>query len=100
MRGRPVKKFTGRNAELKYLNQYYEKDGSQLLIVYGSKGVGKTRLLQEFCKDKKWCYLIETVGWNITYTDGLHPDANGGLVAGENIALEIKKVLGENYFLV
>lgn len=53
-----MKKFTGRNAELKYLNQYYEKDGSQLLIVYGSKGVGKTRLLQEFCKDKKWCYYL------------------------------------------
>ncbi|MGN0168865.1 MAG: ATP-binding protein [Acetatifactor sp.] len=53
-----MKKFTGRNAELNYLKQYYDKEDSRLLVVYGSKGVGKTRLLQEFCRGKKWSYYL------------------------------------------
>ncbi len=53
-----MKTFAGRVAELDYLKQYYAKTGSQMLIVYGRKGVGKTRLLEEFCKDKKWGYYL------------------------------------------
>lgn len=53
-----MREFTGRSAEINYLKQYYEKDGSQLLVVYGSKGVGKTRLLQEFCRGKKGSYYL------------------------------------------
>ena len=42
----------GRINELRYLNNFYEKSGSQMVVVYGQKGVGKTRLLKEFTKDK------------------------------------------------
>lgn len=51
-------KFIGRNAELNYLDQYYRSDNSQLLVVYGAKGIGKTRLLQEFCRDKNSSYYL------------------------------------------
>ena len=34
--------FTGREKELQYLNDYYEKSGTQILVVYGQKGIGKT----------------------------------------------------------
>lgn len=50
--------FTGRNTELGYLDKYYKEPGSQLVIVYGGRGVGKTRLLQEFCAGKKWSYYL------------------------------------------
>ena len=53
-----MKEFTGRTTELNYLKQYFDRDGSQLLVLYGSKGVGKTRLLQEFCRNKKWNYYL------------------------------------------
>jgi len=44
-------------------------------------------------------YLVETEGWNITTTDGTHPDLAGGLVAGNKLAVEIIKILGKNYFI-
>lgn len=53
-----MKEFVGRNAELRFLEQYYGRPGSQLVIVYGSKGVGKTRLLQEFCAGKGFAYYL------------------------------------------
>lgn len=53
-----MKEFAGRESELKFLEQYYGRPGSQLVVVYGSRGVGKTRLLQEFCRDKKSCYYL------------------------------------------
>ncbi|MFA6809159.1 MAG: ATP-binding protein, partial [Eubacteriales bacterium] len=46
----------GRSTELNYLNNYYQKDGSQLLVLYGQKNIGKTTLLSEFVKDKPYTY--------------------------------------------
>lgn len=42
----------GRDLELKYLNACYEREGSQIIVVYGEKNVGKTSLLREFAADK------------------------------------------------
>lgn len=53
-----MKEFTGRDSELNFLEQYYRRPGSQLVVVYGSKGVGKTRLLKEFCRGKKSFYYL------------------------------------------
>lgn len=48
--------FSGRNSELRYLNTYYGRKGSQILVLYGEKNVGKTALLFEFIKDKPGYY--------------------------------------------
>ena len=45
----------GRAQELKYLNTYYDRTGSQIMVVYGEKNVGKTTLLRQFVQDKP-CY--------------------------------------------
>lgn len=45
-----------RTKELQYLNQYYQKEGSHLLVVYGQEGIGKTTLLKEFVKGKAYRY--------------------------------------------
>lgn len=50
--------FVGRDTELNYLNRYYRKDGSQILVVYGQKGVGKTTLLKNFSSDKNCVYYL------------------------------------------
>ena len=42
----------GRSAELAQLNQYYSRQGSQIVVVYGQKNIGKASLLREFTKDK------------------------------------------------
>lgn len=48
----------GREAELKFLEHYYVGEGSQILVVYGQKGVGKTTLLKHFTEGKKSAYYL------------------------------------------
>lgn len=42
--------------ELQYLNHYYEKEGSQLVVLYGQKNMGMTGMIQDFCHDKPQSY--------------------------------------------
>lgn len=44
--------FIGREDELKFLNDKYEADDGQLVVLYGRRRVGKTETLREFCKGK------------------------------------------------
>ena len=52
--------FTGREKELQDLNDYYLKPGTQILVVYGQKGIGKTALLEQFTEDKD-CFYYEAI---------------------------------------
>ena len=45
--------FIGREAEMKKLNRLYKDKGFQMPVIYGRRRVGKTRLISEFCSDKK-----------------------------------------------
>lgn len=47
----------GRNAELNQLGNYYDRDKSQILVMYGQKYVGKTSLIKEFISDKPNYYF-------------------------------------------
>ena len=38
----------GRNNELNQLATYYERDRSQIVVLYGQKYIGKTAILKEF----------------------------------------------------
>lgn len=49
--------FLGRASELSYLEQRYQKQGSQMVVVYGQKNVGRTTLLREFAKEKPFVFL-------------------------------------------
>lgn len=40
----------GRKREMDYLNELYNHDTFEFLIMYGRRRVGKTTLLQEFSK--------------------------------------------------
>ncbi len=58
-----MENFAGRDSELDFLKRQYDRTGSQLIVVYGNKGVGKTRLLQEFCGDREWkCNICIRMG--------------------------------------
>lgn len=50
--------LVGRATELKYLNDYYYREGNQRLIIYGQKYIGKTSLIREFAKDKPCHYYM------------------------------------------
>lgn len=55
--------------------------------------------IRDCASGKPYVKVVETTGWTITFTDGVHPDVNGGIVAGEKLANAIVSVLGKNYFL-
>lgn len=48
----------GRAAELEQLKHYYDRDGSQIVVIYGQKNIGKTALVKEFAAGKPSCYYL------------------------------------------
>lgn len=48
--------FYCRDNELAKLNKRYQDDRFECVIIYGRRRVGKTALINEFCKDKKTIY--------------------------------------------
>jgi hypothetical protein len=55
--------------------------------------------IRDCVADKLFCYLVETDDWGVTFTDWVHPDINGGIIAGEKLADAITKVLGKEFFI-
>ncbi|MHA1589165.1 MAG: ATP-binding protein [Candidatus Njordarchaeales archaeon] len=49
--------FIDREAELEYLEKIWRTNKAELIIVWGRRRVGKTRLLLEYSKNKKTLYL-------------------------------------------
>lgn len=57
--------FIGREKELASLNEFYEKDGIGMTVIYGRRRIGKSTLITEFVKDKKTIFYTATkVGKN------------------------------------
>lgn len=48
----------GRTSELKHLNSYYDQEGSQIVVVYGERNIGKSELVRSFVQDKPNCYYL------------------------------------------
>ncbi len=48
----------GRKAELRHLNNYYDREGSQIVVVYGQRHVGKTTLVREFMAERPGYYYL------------------------------------------
>lgn len=49
--------FKGRAKELNKLSKLWEKDKFEMVIVYGRRRVGKTTLINEFCKGKRTVFF-------------------------------------------
>ncbi|MDR1194554.1 MAG: ATP-binding protein [Peptococcaceae bacterium] len=50
--------FVGRKSELASLNASYSRDSFQFPVIYGRRRVGKTTLINEFCRGKKTVYFV------------------------------------------
>lgn len=79
--------FYCREEELRKLNKRYEAGNFECIIIYGRRRVGKTALINEFCKDKSVIYFSAL---NATESENLKtlskaiqgykdPDSVGGL---------------------
>lgn len=51
-------RFVDRKAELESLGRFYKEERFQFIPIYGRRRVGKTRLVQEFMKDKPAIYFL------------------------------------------
>ncbi|MCD7744075.1 MAG: ATP-binding protein [Lachnospiraceae bacterium] len=49
--------FIGREKELKRLNTMYKSDKLEMAVIYGRRRVGKTTLINEFCKGKRTVFF-------------------------------------------
>jgi AAA+ ATPase superfamily predicted ATPase len=50
--------FIGRKNELSSLEKCYARDAFQFAVIYGRRRVGKSTLINEFCRDKKSIYNV------------------------------------------
>ena len=64
----PESMFINRTAELNLLNKIYKKGKADLILLYGRRRIGKTRLLKEFIKDKDSFYFIGDISADILKT--------------------------------
>lgn len=53
-----IQQFIDRKDELKSLNDFYERKGSQFIVIYGRRRVGKTELIKEFVKNREHIYFL------------------------------------------
>ncbi|OGT63551.1 MAG: hypothetical protein A3J38_01170 [Gammaproteobacteria bacterium RIFCSPHIGHO2_12_FULL_45_9] len=47
-------KFVGRTAELHHLNALYTAEDAKLIVLYGRRRIGKSRLIEQFIQGKKY----------------------------------------------
>lgn len=52
--------FIGRERELASLQEFYDKDGIGMTVIYGRRRIGKSTLITEFIKDKKAIFYTAT----------------------------------------
>jgi uncharacterized protein len=52
--------FIGRERELAALQEFYDKDGIGMTVIYGRRRIGKSTLIAEFVKDKKTIFYTAT----------------------------------------
>ena len=50
--------FIGRTRELMELEKLYNTSKFQMAVIYGRRRIGKTRMIQEFIKDKAAVYIM------------------------------------------
>lgn len=54
--------------------------------------------IRSCASDRPYCYVVETSGWGVTYTDAAHPDINGSDIAANNLADALIYLFGNMYF--
>lgn len=82
-------------ATLTHLREKYPDTPIVYLIPFNQ---AHSRVIPDVVEAMDNAYVVETRGWSISYTDGVHPDAAGAKAAGEKLAAALIEIFGEDYF--
>lgn len=55
-----MRRFIDRQSEMETLEQEYHREEASFVVIYGRRRVGKTALINEFCKNKSALYYLAT----------------------------------------
>ena len=78
----------GRSHEYAYLNEYLKRPGSQLVVFYGQKFLGKTAFLLDYCNERPFSYYLAVSGSEKQNLDALEKEAE----KLKDISAEEKKI--------
>jgi lysophospholipase L1-like esterase len=81
-------------ATLTHLREKYPDTPIVYLIPFNQ---AHSRVIPGVVEKMENAYVIETRGWKISYTDGIHPDVAGAKYAGEQLAAALVEIFGEDY---
>jgi len=88
--------FIGRENELDKLNRMYNSDKFESVIIYGRRRVGKTTLINEFCKGKNTIFfaaLESNRQMNLeAFSNAVYANANITFKGFEDIFIHIAKI--------
>lgn len=88
--------ISGFNSVLNRLSVKYS--GTPIFVILPFNGAKRSEITT--CVNGRTnIYLVDTKGWNIDTTDGVHPNIAGGVTAGQKLANAIISVLGKSYFI-
>ncbi len=55
-----MSRFVDRDSEMETLEREYRREEASFVVIYGRRRVGKTALINEFCKNKPALYYLAT----------------------------------------
>ena len=55
--------------------------------------------IREVADERKYCYVVETSDYDITYSDNAHPNASGAESIAIRLSADIEKLVGKQYFM-
>ena len=94
--GHPAATFEGKLEEtVNHLREVYPDVPVVYLIPFNQAMASSIRKVMEGVPNG---YVIETRGWRLSYTDGVHPAAEGARLAGEKLAAALIEIFGEEFF--
>jgi hypothetical protein len=73
--------------------------GVLIFLMVPFSGTRKTEV-QTVANSSANTAFVDTTGWGVTYTDGVHPDLNGSNAAGQKLAEFLNNYFGRSYFMV
>lgn len=91
--------FVGREQELKKLNRMYQSRKLEVAIIYGRRRVGKTTLINEFCRDKRTVFFAAQENSAEQNLETLS-NAVSEVVSGESIANVIYRSFSDAFMKI